>query len=152
MQKSATVTPPVPRDKNHAFFRIAAFSTALTLGCATAAVYSVRLGSEGMIIKISWGTVVAFAGAAAISFYYWNLIEKGRHSARWLDAVMIVFGLGLFLYPVRFVAAEKRMDVAIGLTAAVCFLGLAGWLIWRCMRYFDSEESSQNTDVNPGSK
>ncbi len=151
MSKSDGLSAPVQPDKNRDFFRIASFSTALALGCAAATVYSVKLGSAGITIELSWGTLVAFAAAAGVGVYYWRLIEKGRRSARWLDAVMILLGLALFLYPVRFVAPEKKVDVAVGLVLAMIFLGTAGWLIWRCMRFFDPGEPDKEPPVSPKS-
>jgi hypothetical protein len=52
---------------------------------------------------------------------------------------LILVGLVSFLYPLKFVPAEKRWDVFVGLSlAAACITGV-GLVMWRVKRFLDAD-------------
>jgi hypothetical protein len=121
------------------FFKIAAISTALGLGCAAASTESLRSSPVGFSFQITAGTFVAFAVGAVIGFFYWKLIAKSTTAARLGSVLMGLAGIGLFLYPLRFMPSGTLPDLIIGLLIATGALGTVGFIIWRIARFLDAD-------------
>ncbi len=119
------------------FFKIASVGTALGLGAAAASTASLRSSPTGFSFQLSIGTFVAFVVAAAIGLSYWRLIASNSKAARRASLLIALAGVGLFLYPLRFVPAGNLHDLIIGLILAACALSVAGFLIWRVKRFLD---------------
>ena len=124
---------------SRAFFKIAAISTAIGLGCAAASTESLRSSPGGFSFQITAGTFVAFAVGAAIGYFYWKLIARGTAAARIGSLMLGLTGVGLFLYPLRFVPSGTLPDLIIGLVIAAGALGTVGFIIWRIARFLDAD-------------
>jgi hypothetical protein len=121
------------------FFKIAALSTALGFGAAAASTASLRSSPVGFSFQLSAGTFIAFAVGAAIALVYWKLVASNSKAARRASLLIALAGVGLFLYPLRFVPAGNMHDLAVGLILAAGVLSLVGFLIWRITRLLDAE-------------
>ena len=127
------------------FFKIASLGTALGLGAAAASTASLRSSAVGFSFQLSAGTFVAFAIGAAIALIYWKLVASNSKAARRGSILLALAGVGLFLYPLRFVPAGNLHDLIIGLILATCALSIAGFLLWRVKRFLDMD--SKQADV-----
>jgi hypothetical protein len=124
------------------FATIVRGSTALGMGCMAAAVASLRSNATGFAFQFSMGTVAAFALGAAAGLVFWKLAGGSRLAARAGAALLLMAGLGGFLYPLRFVPAEHMADIAVGLTVATCAVSIGGILLWRMKRFFDEDDAA----------
>ncbi len=120
--------------------RIVFFSTALAFGAAAASAQALQFGAGGFGFKFSIGTLVAFLLGAGSAFLFWHLAGGGRSGVWKSSLLMIAVGLGLFLYPLRFVQTRLLPEVAIGLTTAVFALSVLGFLVWQVKRALDADE------------
>lgn len=88
-------------------------------------------------------TPVAFVIGALISVLYWKVVLKNKRGTRLASWLMALAGVGMFLYPLRFIPGDKLHDMAVGLVFAVIALsGVAGLLMM--MKKFLSEDESNN--------
>ena len=127
------------------FATIVRGSTALGLGCMAAAVESLRSNATGFAFQFSMGTIAAFALGAAAGLVFWKLAAGSPLAARAGAALLLMAGLGGFLYPLRFVPSEHMADIAVGLTVATCAVSIGGVLLWRMKRYFDEDDAAQES-------
>jgi hypothetical protein len=127
------------------FFKIASISTALGFGAAAGSAASLRSSPVGFSFQITVVTFVAFAIGAAIALVYWRLVASNSKSARRASLLIALAGVGLFLYPLRFVPAGNLHDLAMGLILATCALSIVGFLLWRVKRFLDTD--SQQADA-----
>jgi hypothetical protein len=131
------------------FFKIASISTALGFGCAAASTASLRSSSVGFSFQISPGTFVAFFIGAAIGMVYWKLIARSSMAARVGSLLVGLAGLGLFLYPLRFVPAGNLHDLTIGLLIAAGALTVVGVLLWKIKRYLEADSKRGESPGEP---
>jgi hypothetical protein len=135
--------PALTSDNAPALMKIVSVSTALAFGCAVASVEALRFSDGGFSFKFSAGTVAAFVLGAVVGFIFWRLAAKGRRGVWKGSLLMLVMGVGLFFYPMRFVPASVLPQVVIGFVGAVCALSVLGFLVWRVKRFLDAD--SQQT-------
>jgi hypothetical protein len=126
-------------------FKIVVASTALALGCMAAALQSLRRGASGFAFQFSFGTFVAFAVGLAAGILYWKLASRNLFGARLGNTLLVLAGVGAFLYPLRFVRADKVSDIAIGLGAATCAISLVGLLLLKMKRFFEADTAAEET-------
>jgi hypothetical protein len=121
--------------------RVAAFTSALCLGCAVASLQALSENADGIFFRFSTGTVVAFVAGVAGALLYWKLALANFRTHHWkvLFFGMGVAGLGMFLYPLRFVPRNKMHEIAIGLGTAACAISLGGFLLYRLMRFLNAD-------------
>src|SRR5580658_6805204 len=112
--------PQLEATLGRGLFRIVLGTTVLGLGCMAAALQALQRGSTGFTFRISAGTFVAFAVGSAAGFLYWKLTASTLLAARLGAAMLLVAGVGAFLYPLRFVRSDKMVEIAIGLGFATC--------------------------------
>jgi len=140
--------PEMPQPQSafdRGLFGIVLGSTALGLGCMAAAIQAVRRDAAGFRFQVSWGTLVAFAVGVAAGFLYWKLAAKSLLAARLGTAFLLLSGVGGFLYPLRFVPADKLADTAIGLGAATCAISTVAFLLWKLKRFFEADAAAAET-------
>jgi hypothetical protein len=125
---------------SHTLWRVASICAAAALGGAGASVESLRSTASGLSFQVSLGTVVGFIIGTAIGLLYWHIAANSAVAARRGSWVLAIAGVGLFLYPLRFVPAEKLPEIAIGLSTAAVALSIAGILISRVGRFLDGDE------------
>jgi hypothetical protein len=65
---------------------------------------------------------------------------------------MVVVGILTFLYPIKFIPAEKRGDVMIGLSLAIgCIAGVA-FVMSRVRRFLEADQKQAEEDDRPDTK
>jgi hypothetical protein len=136
-----------PRSKNERdFLRIASISTALAFGAVLGSIESLRKDGSGFSFQLSGATVVGFMAGAAVGFLYWKLVSlSARHRAsrllRLSSSLLLLGAVGVFLYPLRFLSAEKLAEVWQGLGADAVVLSVLGVILWRIKRFLDRDSA-----------
>ncbi len=136
-----------PRSKNERdFLRIASISTALAFGAVLGSIESLRKDGSGFSFQFSGKTLVAFGIGAAVGFLYWKLVSlSAMHSAsrllRLSSSLLLLGAVGVFLYPLRFLSAEKLAEVWQGLAADAVVLSVLGVILWRIKRFLDRDSA-----------
>ena len=142
--------------------RVIKCSSALGLGLMAAFLYSIKQVTPELRYKISVGTGVSFAVAAALSWAFWRLVfgkpdasEKGlsKPRKRWLillSVFLTVATLAPFVYTLKGVANEKMVEIAEGTALALLALGGVGFLLWKMARFLenDSKRADDSADSN----
>jgi hypothetical protein len=140
-------------------YPIFTFSTALAFGCMLGTLEALRPDADGFHFEVSYKTLIAFVAGGAIAFPVWRLILNGtRLGQRNLNfatgtmvVLLLVLGVGAFLYPLRYVPREKWPEIRTGLITAVCALSCVAGLLWGVKRFVDSDEKKQTDLENPHS-
>jgi len=125
--------------------RIIKVGTAIGFGCMIASLEALRSSSSGFSFQITARTFVVFLLGAAAMFPFWKIVfglvsgnrQRSRHV--WGALLLLLVGIGAFLYPSRFVPTEKLRDMYIGLGLAVCALSLVAWLIITTGRFLEHQ-------------
>lgn len=143
---------PDPLERNPMFRGVVVGSSALGMGALLASLTVVRHGEAGLEFHWSWLAVAAFVAGAALAAGFWRLVfhwsaardhAANRRKVMLASGLLLVLAVAAFLYPLRFVAAERRNDVLIGLAVAVLVLSVVGFLIRTIVRWLE-EDSEQN--------
>jgi hypothetical protein len=136
-----------PRSKNERdFLRIASISTALAFGTVLGSMASLRKDASAFSFQFSGETLVAFGIGAAVGFLYWKLISlsstlKTSLLLRVATVLLLLGSVGVFLYPLRFLSAEKLAEVWQGLGADAVVLSVLGVILWRIKRFLDRDSA-----------
>ncbi len=146
--ESVPPQPVDPTQKNSRDFgRIVAVSVALGMGAAAASSQALRLGSGGFHFHVSAWTWLAFVASSLATFLYWNLVvaadlqsPRGGASLPLRLLPLILAGLGMFLYPLRFVPRERLPEIAEALAMVVLALSAGGYGLWQLNRFFESDD------------
>jgi hypothetical protein len=56
--------------------------------------------------------------------------------------MLLVAGVGAFLYPLRFVRSDKMVEIAIGLAFATCALSMVALQLWKIKLFFDADDEA----------
>jgi len=142
------VPPPRSPDNDPVFRRVLVISTALAFGGMLASLALFEDGPGGLLLRFHWAAVPLFLSGCLVAALFWRLVFRvalrgDAASGRRLR--LMVAGLGLmaiaaFFYPLRFVSAEKRMDVLFGMGLAFVVLGLAMTMWWKVIRWLSADE------------
>ena len=132
-------------------YPIFTFSTALAFGCMLATLEALRPAPAGFSFELSYKTLIAFLAGGAIAFPLWHLILNGTHLGKrnltlvtgGMVVLLLVLGVGAFLYPLRFVPRDKWPEIRTGLVTAVCALSGVACLLWGVKRFVDSDEREE---------
>ncbi len=119
--------------------RIATVSTALAFGALAASTEALRSNAAGFCFQASFRTAVAAVIGGAGAVLYWKLAGRGLADARKGAWLLVLAGLGFFLYPLRFVSPEKLAETLQGLAFAVVALSTVGFMLWRVKRFLDED-------------
>ncbi|MDB6121875.1 MAG: hypothetical protein JWQ71_868 [Pedosphaera sp.] len=127
------------------------YSTALAFGCMIASLEALRPSGTGFSFEVTFRTLIAFMLGGTIAFPFWRLILNGSNwSQRKLTIVgvslvllLLLLGVGAFLYPLRFVPKDKLPEIRTGLITAVFALSGVGLLLWGVKRFIDSDEKQE---------
>src|SRR6266576_2759424 len=124
-------------DGTSGLFRIVGVGASLAFGAMVASLFALKSANGGLTFELNAGAVISFVAAAALGWFYWRMVarmaaEKAPQQRK--KKKFVVFSVGLvlvgivsFLYPLKFIPAEKRKDVFIGLTLATCCI-VGVWL------------------------
>lgn len=136
-------------DNDAGFKAVVILASALGMGTLLASLIVLEPTDHGFEFKWTIYAPVGFVVGALLAWAYWRLVFRlalrnadPKQSARRLkQAVIGLLALGVlaFLYPLRFVAEERRTDVLIGLGAAIVALSGVGWMIRTVVVMLESE-------------
>jgi hypothetical protein len=141
--------------------RVIKCSSALALGLMAAFLYSIKQVTPEFQYKITVGTGVSFAAAAALSWAFWRLVfgkpnssenDLSKPRKRWfiiLSAFLTMATLSPFIYTLKGVANEKLLEIAEGTGLAVLALGGVGFLLWKAARFLESDSKREYDDSKP---
>ena len=136
--------------------RVIKYSSGLGLGLMAAFLYSIKQVTPEFQYKITIGTGVSFAAAAALSWAFWRLVfgkpdssENGlsKPRKRWLiilSVFLTVATLAPFGYMLKGVANEKMVEIAEGTALALLALGGVGFLLWKTARFLESDSKRED--------
>jgi len=142
--------------------RVIKSASALALGLMGAFLYSIKQVTPEFQYKISVGTGVSFAAAAALSWAFWRLVfgkpdslEDGlsKPRKRWfiiLSAFLTMATLAPFIFALKGVANEKMVEIAEGTALALLALGGIGFLLWKAACFLESDSKRTNDNDEPG--
>jgi heme/copper-type cytochrome/quinol oxidase subunit 3 len=136
-------------------FRIAGVGASLAFGVMVASLFALKSAPDGFSFELNVITVIAFLAAATAAWFYWRLIarmavdrapERRKKKFVAFSIGLVLVGLISFLYPLKFIAAEKRKDVFVGLAmAAGCILGV-GFVMMKVKRFLDADLKKSEED------
>jgi len=131
-----------------AIFRIAGIGASVAFGVMVATLFALRPVADGFSFVINAPTVVAFLAAALFAWFYWRTVERmaigqapQTRKKKFLafSAGIVVVGIISFLYPLKFIPAEKRYDVFFGLTLALLCVTGVGFVMWKVKRFLEAD-------------
>jgi hypothetical protein len=125
-------------------FKIASYSTALAFGAVLASDQALIKDASGFSFHLSMGTPAVFAVGFAAGLIYWRIVLAGATGGRALllrisSFLLLLGGVASFLYPLRFLPAERLPEVFIGLSTAAVALSLVAFVLWQFKKFFDQE-------------
>ena len=131
--------------------RVMIAGTAISFGFMAALLQTLRVDANGWVFALSGGTVLAFLAGAGLTVGVWRLAlrqqgRRGGRFARLLPPLVLLTGVAAFLYPLRFVAAERLPDIGVGLVLATGALSFVGWMLWRVGSYLE-QDARQNAET-----
>jgi hypothetical protein len=136
------IMPQLEATLGRGLSKIVLGSTALALGCMAAALQSLQRGASGFTFHVSLGTFAACALGMAAGLLYWKLAAGTLWAVRLGTAFLLLAGVGGFLYPLRFVRADKMSEIAIGLAFATCAISMVALLLWKLKGFFDADAAA----------
>ena len=140
--------------------RVIKYSSAMGLGLMAAFLYSIKQVTPQFQYRISVGTGVSFAAAAALSWAFWRLVfgrpditENGlsKPRKRWfiiLSVFLTVATLAPFGYMLKGVANEKLVEIVEGTALAALALGGVGFLLWKAARFLENDSKRATDNVS----
>lgn len=138
--------------------RIMIWGTAVAFGFLAASLQALRSNPAGFTFQISVFTFLAFAAGVGITIAFWKIILNRSGGMRqksrrfWAELLLLCFGMGAFLYPLRFVPSEKLPEMLTGLTIAVFALSLVGCLLVMMGRFLESDDRENQLSSRDATK
>jgi len=136
-------------------FRIAGVGASLAFGAMVASLFALKPVPDGFAFELNAQSVVAFLAAATFAAFYWRMIarmaadrapERRKKKFVAFSIGVVLVGLVSFLYPLKFIAREKRKDVFIGLAlAAGCIAGV-GFVMMKVKKLLDADLKRSEED------
>lgn len=127
-------------------FKIASLATAFGLGCAAASLQSLDRSPAGFNFHVTVWTFVAFAFGAAIALLFWHVCMRSPAAARRYSGWFLLVGLVMFLYPLRFIPSERKLEMVEGLILAIMALSGVAFMLWQVKRYLDDDTAQFERD------
>ena len=141
-------------------FRIAGVGASLAFGVMVGTLFALKPVPDGLAFELNAAAIVAFIAAGIFAWLYWRMIERmalekvpAQRKRRFIlfSVGLVLVGVVSFLYPLKFVPAEKRKDVFTGLALAVAVLSGVGFVMWKVRNFLEadlkrSEENERHTD------
>lgn len=138
-------------ERSPALRRVVIASSALGMGMLLASLTVLSRGESG--IQWHWSNLAfpAFALGATVAALYWRLVFRlgagndGRASRLLLystSVVLLLLGVAILLYPLRYVTPERRRDVLIGLAVAIAALSVVGFMMRTVVKMLEDEDDA----------
>ena len=142
--------------KDRQFRSVVVLGTALAFGGMLGSLGVVGRDREGLHFSFHWSAPVLFLVGAALAVGFWRLIfrfdegvSEDKSKRLWrAGAVLLVVAVGCFLYPLRLVSPEKRLEVVFGLSSALVVLSAIGWLIFKTIRWVEEASRAEEESVD----
>ena len=140
--------PSAEKSNTSALVNIASYGAALAFGVMVATMFALERTPNGLSFKLNAAAVISFLVAAPVAYFYWRLIarmaterapEQRRKKFIVFSAGLLLIGVMAFLYPLKFVPAEKRKDVFIGLALAFGCIGGVGLVMLKVRRFLEAD-------------
>jgi|LauGreDrversion4_2_1035121.scaffolds.fasta_scaffold791106_1 hypothetical protein len=133
------------------FRRLLMISTALAFGGMMGSLGVAGRDADGLKFSFHWSVPLLFVVGAAVAVWFWQLIfrfDSGgdarlRGRLKWVSAALLLGSVGCFLFPLRLVSPEKRMEVILGMGMALVVLSFMGWLIYQTIRWVESASRAE---------
>lgn len=133
---------------NSTLFRIAGWGASLAFGTMIATLFALKIRPAGVSFELNFWVVISFFVAAAAGWFYWRMVARlavggavkdQKRKFQLFSLGLILMGVVGFLFPLKFIPAEKRMDVFVGLALALsCIFGV-GVVMWKVKRFLDAD-------------
>jgi hypothetical protein len=149
------------KSSTSALFNIASYGAALAFGVMVATLFALERTPHGLSFRLNAGAVISFLVAAPVTWFYWRLIarmaterapEQQRKKFIVFSAGLLVVGVMAFLYPLKFVPAEKRFDVFVGLALAFLCIGGVGFVMLKVRKFLEADLKSSEAEDEKGGK
>ena len=121
------------------FRALMSISAGLGLSVMVGSLASIQLGPDGGFqFAWHWSIVIWMIATGFLNALFWKslwrydkdkTVQNKRKLIR-MSALLVLLGIGSFLYPIRFIAAIHHSEVVPGLITAAIFLGILGWLMY----------------------
>ena len=140
---------------NSTLFHIAGLGSSLGFGAMVASLFAVRAGAAGIAFEFTVPAVLAFLVSGTLAWFYWRLVarmaaekapEQRRKKFLIFSAGLLLVGVVAFLYPLKFIPAEKRKDVFIGLSLAVGCLTGVGLVMLKVRKFLEADLKESESD------
>ena len=149
------------KSNTSALFNIASYGAAVAFGVMVATLFALDRSPNGLVFRLNALAVIAFLVAAPFAWFYWRLIarmaterapEQRRKKFIIFSAGLLLVGVMAFLYPLKFVPAEKRKDVFIGLALAFGCIGGVGFVMLKVRKFLEADLKSSEAEDQQGGK
>jgi hypothetical protein len=158
------MAPHKPTNDEQDFARVVKAAVSLSIGLLGAFLYSVKDVHPRLVIEFNLGTLIAFLLCAGVSWAFCRVLFKSefaddsspagtalqeKRRARSFVIFLAVSGLataGAFLYSLKDVSSESRMEVIQGAGFAVFVLTIGGFLIHQAIRFFEEQDKANLQD------
>ena|SRR5436190_825842 len=140
-------------------FKIAGIGASVAFGVMVATLFALKPAPNGFAFELNIATFVSFFTAAAFAWFYWKMVERMamEKAPQQRKKKFVVFSIGLvlvgvvsFAYPMKFIPAEKRADVFIGLALAFACITGVGAVMWKVKKFLDADlKRSEQNDEPP---
>jgi hypothetical protein len=137
------------RTTESGIFRIAGVGAALAFGAMVASLFALRKSAAGLVFELNALAVIAFVASAVVAWFYWRLVarmavdkspELRKKKFVVFSIALLVVGAFAFAYPLRFIPAERRTDVFIGLALAVAVLTGVGFVMRQVIKFLNADQ------------
>lgn len=140
----------LPAEKSFKWIVVLATGLALA-GLAGSAAALQPSGASGLQFTWHWSVLAWAAGAGLCAWPFWRLVwavqdnpsRKNKNRLAVFCAFLLLIGLALFLYPIRFGSQAYRSEAFSGLVLAALFLAGGAALLYALARAFSRDEQAQ---------
>jgi ABC-type nickel/cobalt efflux system permease component RcnA len=139
-------TPDTEENIDRTFFGIVSWSTALCFGGVVASLESLYKDQSGFAFHINAATFITFALGTVAGLAYWRIASISGLVRKVSSLLLVLLGVGAFLYPLRFLPREKFTEVFEGFVAAVFVLSLGAFILWRVTRFLDRDAADEEAE------
>jgi hypothetical protein len=133
------------------FRRLLTISTALAFGGMLGSLGVAGRDADGLRFSFHWSVPLLFLVGAGAAVWFWQLIfrfDSGgdahlRGRLKLVAGSLLLVALGCFLFPLRLVSPDKRMEVIFGMGFAFVVLSGMGWLIYQTIRWVEAASRAE---------
>ena len=132
---------------NSPFFRrLLVISTALAFGGMLGSLGVAGRDADGLRFSFHWSVPLLFLVGAGAAVWFWQLIfrfDSGgdarlRGHLKLVAGFLLAVAFGCFLFPLRLVSPDKRMEVIFGMGFAFAVLSGMGYLIYQTIQWVEA--------------